>query len=109
MILTQQKVKSLLDEGGICSRQSSVFYQGVRCFFEAAVEYSLAHFPLDDEVLINASIVNFESRLEADLMQVEYFVNRYTTFIVHIIITIAGTVLYYHSHPPWRCCYCLKN
>ena len=66
------------------------FYHGVRDFFEKATEYSLKHLPLDDELLQNACFLNFERRLNADVLQAEYFVKRWATafqcFIARYII-----------------------
>jgi len=39
-----------------------VFYQAVRGFYYTAAEYALANLPLTDEVLQNASFVNFEKQ-----------------------------------------------
>lgn len=53
------------------------FYHGVRDFSETAAEYSLKHLPLDDELLQNACFLNFDKRLDADVLQAEYFVQRW--------------------------------
>lgn len=74
--VTQQQAKSLLDEGDISARQLSLFYDGVRAFFERAVEYSLKSLPLEDQLLQAATFVNFEQRATADPLHAEYFVNR---------------------------------
>lgn len=78
-ILTQQKVKSLVDNGDVAPQKAVKFYRGVRDFFETAADYSLKHLPLDDELLQNASFLSFDKRLDADVLQAEYFVERWAT------------------------------
>lgn len=71
--MTQQMVKSLLEEGDIGESQVD---SGVRCFFETAVQYSVKNLPLNDPLLENASFVNVKERVHADVLQAEYFVTR---------------------------------
>jgi len=65
--VTHRKVQQLVHEGFIAETTSRRFYTAVRHFFERAVEYSLEHLPLDDELFKSASFVNFEKRLEFKL------------------------------------------
>ena len=59
-----------------------------------AVEYSLANLPLKDDLLINATFVEFS----ANLAQVEYFVQRYIYKHVAMQITYRySTLLPYQS------------
>ena len=74
--VTQQSVKTLLNNGDISVTQRVKFFDGVRCFFEKAVENSLKKLPLHDELLKAATFVNFEHRESADILHAEYFVNR---------------------------------
>ena len=60
----------------MAERSISLFYRGVRAFFEEAVTYCLANLPHQDPLLKSTSFVNFPSRLDADQLQVEYFVSR---------------------------------
>lgn len=78
--MTQQQANSLLEEGDIAPSQLSQFYEGVRAFFEHAVEYSLKSLPLEDQLLQAAAFVNFEQRTTADPLHAEYFINRYLAF-----------------------------
>ena len=75
-IVTHQKIRHLVSEGDVDPLVGRKFYCAVRCFFERAVEYSLENYSYDDELLKNASFINFEKRLESDLLQAEYFVKR---------------------------------
>ena len=61
--VTQQQANSFLEEGDIHPRQLASFYDGVRAFFERAVDYSLKSLPLDE-------------RATADSLHAEYFINR---------------------------------
>ena len=47
--------------------------KGVRVFSESAVSYTLSHLPLDNEPFKNAQFVDIKRRLEADFMQVAFF------------------------------------
>lgn len=76
-IITQQRAFSLLEEGDIDPRCLSRFYDGVRTFFEQAVEYSLNSLPLGDPLLQAATFVSFAHRATADPMHAEYFIDRY--------------------------------
>jgi len=67
-------VKQLIDAGSITETTSRKFYIEVKLFFKRAVEYSFEHLPLDDELLKNASLANFEKRLDSNVLQAEYFV-----------------------------------
>ena len=64
--VTHRKVKQLVEEGSITETTSRKFYSAVRHFFKKAVEYSLEHPLLDDELLKSVSFVNFEKRLESN-------------------------------------------
>lgn len=75
-LITQQKVKSLLENGDVAPLQVSRFFDGVRCFFEIALEYGLKSLPLDDPLLKAATFINFEQRANADPLHAEFFVNR---------------------------------
>lgn len=75
--MTQQQARFLLEEGDIEPRVLSSFYNGVRCFFEKAIEYGLQSLPLNDPLLKAATFVNFNQRESADSLQPEYFVSRY--------------------------------
>lgn len=74
--ITQQKANSLLQGGSIDPRDHSLFYDAVTSFFERAVEYSFKSLPLDDELLNAATFLNFGGRINANFLQVEYFINR---------------------------------
>jgi len=75
-IVTQQQANSFLEEGDIDPGHLSCFYDGVRTFFEQAVECSLKSLPLDDQLLQAAIFVNFDHRTTADPMHAEYFIDR---------------------------------
>jgi len=52
-------LRQLEQDGDISPTQVKVFYQAVRGFYYTAAEYALANLPLTDEVLQNASFLNF--------------------------------------------------
>ena len=74
--VTQQQANSFLEEGDIDPRQLASFYDGVRAFFERAVDYSLKSLPLDDQLLKAATFISFDQRATADSLHAEYFINR---------------------------------
>ena len=57
--------------------QPNKFYRSVCSFYVRSMEYSLQNLPLKDDLLKNASFLNFTSRENATFTQVEYFVERY--------------------------------
>lgn len=75
-LITQQKVKSLLDDGDVSPVQVSRFFDGARCFYEKAMEYGLKSLPFNDPLLKAATFINFEQRANADPLHAEFFVNR---------------------------------
>lgn len=76
--LTQQKSKSLLEEGDVSERDIKKIFTGVRAFFETATTYSLNNLPHKDEVLKNAGFIIFDNRMSADQLQADFFVSRYS-------------------------------
>ena len=73
--VTQQQANTFL-EGDIDPGQLASFYDGVRAFFEQAVDYSLKSLPLDDQLLQAATFISFDQRATADSLHAEYFINR---------------------------------
>lgn len=75
--MTKRQLQKLLEDGEISSSQVTRFYEGVRAFYVRAFEYSLDNLPLKDDLLRNASFVNYKKRnLDILFSQVEYFVDR---------------------------------
>ena len=74
---TKQTINRLLDEGDISVNQQTTFYNGTRAFFIRATEYLLKWFPLKDELLINATWLDFENRQQKSFSCVENFVFKY--------------------------------
>jgi len=58
--VTSQKLRAL-ENGDVSSQACRKFLQGVRSFYEAAVGYIKVQFPLEDDVLRHARVVNFEN------------------------------------------------
>lgn len=73
--VTQQQANALLEEGDIDPGQLA---NGVRAFFERAVDYSLKSLPppLHDQLLQAATFNSFDQRATADSLHAEYFINR---------------------------------
>ena len=66
-LLTQQKVSEVLCEKWRCgSSKGSKLLPRSEGLLQ---KYSLKHLPLDDELLQNACFLNFERRLNADVLQ----------------------------------------
>ena len=76
----------MLDNGDVASVQVSRFFDGVRCFFEMALEYGFKSLPLYDPLLEAATFINFEQRTNADPLHAEFFVNRYALCMFHLIL-----------------------
>lgn len=64
------KLKNFLGDSGITPAQVFTFYNGVKAFYEKAVEYALANLPVKDELLRNANFVDFTSRESAQSVEV---------------------------------------
>ena len=79
--MTKNLVRRLHDEGDITSTELSLFYEGVRAFYVKALGYALENLPLNDDLMTNARFINFSSRENAYFSQVEYFVQRFVTYV----------------------------
>ena len=62
--LTKLTITKLLREGDISSHQHAMFFRAVKAFLIQAAEYLLKWCPLKDELLTNATWLDFEHRLE---------------------------------------------
>ena len=80
-LVARQKLRKLEREGDVSSCEVKKFMDGVRRFFEVATKYILDKFPLNDETLKHAKLVDFERRESADISDVEYFSDCYSTFL----------------------------
>ena len=81
--VTRQKLKALVNEGYmyITPQASRKFLQGVQSFYETAVGYMKAKFPLNDDVLLHAKVVNFEKRETSQISDIEYFTEHYSNVL----------------------------
>ena len=75
--ITKQKLQKLLDDGDISEHKYATFYKAARIFFEKATSYLLKWCPLREELLINATWIDFTQRLQSTFSSVEYFIHRY--------------------------------
>lgn len=75
--ITKHTANRLHEEGDITDHQLTKFFKAAREFLMRATEYLLKWCPLEDELLTNATWLNFEQRLEKNFLSVEYFVHRY--------------------------------
>lgn len=76
--VTRQKLRALENGGDVSSQACRKFLQGVRSFYEAAVGYIKAKFPLEDDVLRHARVVKFEKRETNQFSDIEYFMEHYS-------------------------------
>ncbi|XP_065893400.1 uncharacterized protein [Dysidea avara] len=76
---TMNNVNTLLRQGSISLHQQTVFFNAVKAFLMKAVEYLLKWCPLEDELLNNATWLDFEHRLQNSFLSVQYFVLKYPT------------------------------
>ena len=75
--LAKQEARQLLEAGDISAKQHANFFVAARSFLVWAVKYLLKWCPLNDELLINATWLTFEKRLDVSFNSVEFFVHRY--------------------------------
>ena len=82
--VTKQEVNKLLHNGVISAHQHSSFYTGVRRFFESVTSYLLKWCPLKDDLLLNATWIDFKQRLNSTFSSVEYFIARFPSLLSHL-------------------------
>ena len=75
--MTKQLLRHLLDDGDISNSEVNKFYSGVLKFYTIAAQYILATYPLNDDVLYHAKLLNFESREDIEFDSLEYFIERF--------------------------------
>ena len=72
---TKQLVQKLLHDGDIAESDSKRFYRGVRAFYMTTAGYIISTYPLKDDVLKHARLIDFEKRQTCTFESVEFFVN----------------------------------
>ena len=77
---TRTVLRKLIDDGHDMNKVRQ-FFIGVRSFYVEALKYARSHLPLDDPILKNAGFVNFAQRESAQLSQIEYFIDRYSSVL----------------------------
>ena len=82
--LTKQRIKKLLEEGDISSKQHDSFFSFTRTFFRIAYLYLLKWCPFKEELLIHVEWVDFTKRLQCTFSSVEYIVCRYSTLFENV-------------------------
>ena len=80
--MTKQLANKLLDDGNITVNQMKAFYTAVRAFYVRATDYLLKWYPLQDKLLVHATWIDFEHRLEWNFSSVEYFIGLYPNVFV---------------------------
>ena len=78
-LVTRSTLNRLVNGGDISTYQVQKFYKGVLGFFVSALDYATSRLPLKEKLLENAPFVNYTNRLNADITQVFYFAERYST------------------------------
>ena len=59
------------------SDQRQMFFDSVREYFSKAASYIIENFPLQDELLGHAEVVDVSKRKESDFSSIRFFVNRF--------------------------------
>ena len=77
-VITHQKVKCLLDED-FDTMESGILWSQVFFLLRGLVEYNIQKLPLGDSIQQNASWIDFEQKMKADVPQAEYFISRLGT------------------------------
>ena len=67
----------MLQEGDISAHQHSTFFTAAKEFLTRCTEYLLQWCPFKEELLVHATWLDFENRLEASFLSVEYFVHMF--------------------------------
>ena len=75
--VTNQSIDKLLREGDVSPHQYAKFFEAAKAFLIRASEYLLQWCPLEDELLMHATWLDFQHRLEKTFTSVEYFVMKY--------------------------------
>ncbi len=75
--ITRQKANKLFEDGDISELKYKLFFRAAREYLIRATVYMLAWFPLQDELLCNATWIDFDHRLEKHFSSVEFFVHKY--------------------------------
>ena len=71
---TKSLVRRYLEDGSITGSQVKMFHKAVRHLYMKAFHYSTTHLPLSNELLKNATLLNFKLRTQCTFSQVEYLV-----------------------------------
>lgn len=79
--ITRQKLQKLEREGDVSPFQVKKFMEGIRVYYENAVEFIVNKFPIDDETLKHAQFVHFENREVAEFTDVSYFVDEHSSLL----------------------------
>jgi len=75
---TKALLNRLLNNGDIAHQQVRSFHRAVRAYHSRTLEYALFNLPRNEELLINAKVINFDSRRykETSVDQFRYFIER---------------------------------
>uniref|UniRef100_H3A908 HAT C-terminal dimerisation domain-containing protein n=1 Tax=Latimeria chalumnae TaxID=7897 RepID=H3A908_LATCH len=76
-LVTKQTVFRSTNVGDISPATKNKLFSAVRAFYSSVTKYAFIKLPLNDEVLKNATFVNFDVKENCTFEQVEYFVGRY--------------------------------
>ena len=77
-------LEKLLNEGDITNQQFNRFLTVARAFHIRTYEYALDNIPRNDDLLINARVLNFETRRSAStsIDQLLYFIKQYVMYFL---------------------------
>ena len=84
--LTNQTVNKLHQEGDITDTQKNTFFKAAREFFMCAASYLIKWCSMTEEMLLHATWLDFEQRLQKSFISVEYFVHRFPKIFASIDI-----------------------
>ena len=81
---TKALLEKLLNEGDITNQQFNRFLTAATTFHIHTYEYALDNLPRNDGLLINARVLNFETRISAStsIEQLLYFIKRYVMYFL---------------------------
>ena len=67
--------------GRLTKSDLATFYSAVRLYCETACQYIATKFPLNDELLLHAEVVDLELRDEKTFASLAYFINRFSCLL----------------------------
>ena len=76
-VITRAIVNRLLNDGAISDNNYYKFYEAVHYYFKESLSYIQKKFPINDDLICNSVLIDFNKRSEVSWDNVEFFVDKY--------------------------------